>query len=204
MPGRPDTSADGGRTGAGCGAAEPEQAAARPGPWSIPCDRHAKATARPFEHVLGRLEALPVYEYTPKADGAAPARIDRGPMAQDWHHLFPAPGKDPLAVDTLDLAAVALAAIKELAAQVRTLEAEVAFLRDFVRVTQNGARPAVERLPGLVNMPAPPPAPPQPQAAHGPAGAGRAFLATVDPGWLNVADLRRAVGTPAPPPHGGQ
>jgi hypothetical protein len=50
----------------------------------------------------------------------------RGPVAQDWHELFPSE-KDPLRIDTVDPAGVAFAAIKGLysLAKVAALEASV-------------------------------------------------------------------------------
>ncbi len=92
--------------------------------WSVLCDRDKKENLRPFENVLERLEALPLYEYNYLAH--EPDRVTRGPVAQDWHALFGAEGKDPLRIGTLDADAVSLAALRELAARAEQLEAELA------------------------------------------------------------------------------
>ena len=76
--------------------------------------------------VLARVEQLPLYTYN--YIGQDPAVTNRGPVAQEWHALFPS-GKDPLKIETMDLDGVALAAIQGLAARNAALEAEVAELR---------------------------------------------------------------------------
>lgn len=80
--------------------------------WTSISDRRLKRNLRPFEGVLERLERLPLYEYSYIGNETG-ARC-RGPMAQDWHELFPS-RKPQDVIDTQDLDGVALAAIKELA-----------------------------------------------------------------------------------------
>jgi len=84
--------------------------------WSVACDRDLKENLRPLVGALDRVLELPIYEFNYR--GVEPARVCRGPTAQDWHRLFPS-SKDPLTIDTLDLDGVALAAIRELAQVVR-------------------------------------------------------------------------------------
>ncbi len=80
--------------------------------WASISDRRLKENLREFVGVLDRVEELPLYEYS-YIGGTARSR---GPMAQDWHRLFPS-AKNPLAIDTQDLDGVAMAALKELAAK---------------------------------------------------------------------------------------
>ncbi len=47
-----------------------------------------------------------------------------GPMAQDWHGMFPS-SKDSLRIDTIDLDGVALAALKGLTSLVRKQESTI-------------------------------------------------------------------------------
>lgn len=88
--------------------------------WAAVSDRNRKENVREVVGVLDRLCQLPVYDYNYK--GHAPERVSTGPMAQDWHRLFPS-AKDPLRIDTMDLDGVKLAAIRELAARVRRIQA---------------------------------------------------------------------------------
>lgn len=81
--------------------------------------------------VLARVEQLPLYTYN--YIGQDPAVVNRGPVAQEWHALFPS-GKDPLKIETMDLDGVALAAIQGLAARNRALEESLAAL-----AARNGA-----------------------------------------------------------------
>ena len=56
--------------------------------------------------------------------GADPDTVFRGPMAQDWHELFPSK-KDGRRIDTLDLDGISLAAIKGLVLENRALSSQV-------------------------------------------------------------------------------
>ena len=90
--------------------------------WSVVSDRAKKERVEPFDApVLERLRQLPIYEYNYRGQTA----VNRGPTAQDWHRLFPLAGKDRLRIENLEMDAVVLAGIKELAARVRGLEREV-------------------------------------------------------------------------------
>lgn len=90
--------------------------------WAVVSDRNAKDNLRSVVGVLERLEKLGVYEYNYK--GHDPAVVCRGPMAQDWHDLFPT-AKDKLRLDTIDLDGVTIAAIQELAELVDDLERQL-------------------------------------------------------------------------------
>jgi hypothetical protein len=77
------------------------------------------------QDVLARLDALPVSAWTYKSDEANARHA--GPMAQDFHAAFGF-GDDDTRLAPGDEAGVALAAVKELSAQVRGLQARVATL----------------------------------------------------------------------------
>lgn len=87
--------------------------------WAAVSDRNTKENLREVEDVLDRLETMPIYEYNYK--GQKSDATYRGPMAQDWHQLFPT-AKDPLRLDTMDVDGVTLAAIRELGHMVEALE----------------------------------------------------------------------------------
>jgi hypothetical protein len=95
--------------------------------WSSVCDQNMKENVLVLNprDVLQRVDELPVYEFNYK--GADAETRFRGPMAQDWHRLFPSK-KDPLRIDTLDLDGVALAAIKGLSALVKEQSERIAAL----------------------------------------------------------------------------
>lgn len=90
--------------------------------WAAVSDRDRKENLREFTGVLERVLDLPIYEYN--YIGQKSSRVCVGPMAQDWHRLFPS-AKDPLRIDTMDLDGVKLAAIRELATRVRRIQAAV-------------------------------------------------------------------------------
>ena len=75
---------------------------------------------------LERVGRLPLYEYN--FIGGDPGSICRGPMAQDWHALFPAK-KDPLGIDTMDLDGMTLAAVQGLLARMNAQEATIREMR---------------------------------------------------------------------------
>ena len=93
--------------------------------WAAVSDRNKKEniTELDVDATLARVETLPIYEYN--YIGSDPSLRCRGPMAQDWHELFPS-GKDPLMIDTMDLDGVTLAAVKGLAARVREQDTVIA------------------------------------------------------------------------------
>jgi hypothetical protein len=86
--------------------------------WAAISDANAKEnfvlldTAR----VLRSVDELPIYEYNFK--GNPPDVKCRGPIAQDWHRIFPS-NKPKHCIDTMDLDGVALAAIKGLSELVK-------------------------------------------------------------------------------------
>jgi trimeric autotransporter adhesin len=102
--------------------------------WAAVSDRNAKENLVKLDGkaVLAKIDRLPIYEYNYKRQDAG--QVYRGPVAQEWHALFPS-GKDPLRIDTLDLDGISLAAIKGLSAlakeqadTIRVLSARVNFL----------------------------------------------------------------------------
>jgi len=95
--------------------------------WAAVCDQNMKENVLVLNprDVLQRVDELPVYEFNYK--GADAETRFRGPMAQDWHRLFPSK-KDPLRIDTLDLDGIALAAIKGLSALVKEQSERIAAL----------------------------------------------------------------------------
>jgi hypothetical protein len=86
--------------------------------WASISDRGLKENLRGMESVLERVERLGIYEY----NYIGAETLSRGPMAQDWHALFPS-SKNPLMIDTQDLDGVALAALQELSRLTGQLEA---------------------------------------------------------------------------------
>jgi len=89
--------------------------------WAGVCDKNVKRDIREIEYtsVLDRVDRLKLYDFCYKGDPKKQKNM--GPMAQDWHQLFPST-KDPLKIDTMDLDGVALSAIKALLERVRSLE----------------------------------------------------------------------------------
>ena len=71
---------------------------------------------------LDKVDQLPIYQFNMK--GVDPGMLCRGPMAQDWHALFPS-SKNPLTIDTQDLDGITLSALKGLLHRVKELEAKV-------------------------------------------------------------------------------
>jgi hypothetical protein len=87
------------------------QIAAGSSGWSVLCDRTRKENIRTFDNVLERLDGLGIYEYNYIGQDAA--RVTRGPVAQEWHALFPS-GRDARRIGTMDVDAVSLASLREL------------------------------------------------------------------------------------------
>jgi len=83
------------------------------GAWAAISDRNAKENIVELDYkdVLDKVDQLPIYQYNYK--NTSPGLVCRGPVAQDWHALFPSE-KDPLKIDTMDLDGVSFAAIKGL------------------------------------------------------------------------------------------
>lgn len=90
--------------------------------WQVPSDRALKENVGPLTRVLERLGGLDVHEYNYK--GQPRSKRCRGPMAQRFHELFPS-GKNERRIETMDLDAVILAGIQELASKVRGLQETV-------------------------------------------------------------------------------
>jgi hypothetical protein len=92
--------------------------------WASISDRNKKENIIQLDDgvILEKVESLPIYQYN--YIGTEPGMVYRGPMAQDWHILFPS-DKDPLTIDTMDLDGVSLAAIKGLSTIVRKQDAQI-------------------------------------------------------------------------------
>ena len=88
--------------------------------WTSVSDVNAKRLFRDLdgEEVLARFAAMPVTEWSYKAQDAAIRHI--GPTAQDFHAAFGL-GEDPLRIGTLDADGVALAGVKAVEARTRHL-----------------------------------------------------------------------------------
>lgn len=99
------------------------------GAWAAVCDRNAKENLRELSplDILNRVEQLPIYEFNYK--GGSEGMRCRGPVAQDWHVLFPSE-KHPLTIDTMDLDGISLAAIKGLALLVRQQQKHIQQLQE--------------------------------------------------------------------------
>jgi hypothetical protein len=109
--------------------------------WGSLSDRNAKENLAALDSLdtLARVEALPIYEFN--YIGTDPGLKCRGPMAQDWHLLFPS-SKDALSIDTLDLDGITLAALKGLIALVRSQAARIDALENaFVEAARQPAHP---------------------------------------------------------------
>jgi len=100
--------------------------------WNSLSDRNAKEihTELDYETTLQKILSLPIYEYHYK--GTPENMTCRGPVAQDWHNLFPS-SKPPLMIDTMDLDGVTLAAVKGLALRVEQLQTIVATQQEQIR-----------------------------------------------------------------------
>ncbi len=88
-------------------------------------DRNAKENFQPLdpESVLARVVALPVTEWSYKADAGAGRHI--GPVAQDWHAAFGLNGHDDRHISMIDEGGVALAAIQGLSQKVEEQRADL-------------------------------------------------------------------------------
>jgi hypothetical protein len=92
--------------------------------WSALCDEAVKQNVDPLDgrETCAILEAVPIarWEYQ-----EAPGRVNIGPMAQAWHRAFPS-AKDPLRIEMLDLAGVALSAAKGCYVHIKQLQSRSA------------------------------------------------------------------------------
>lgn len=97
--------------------------------WAGISDRNMKENIieLDYDSVLSRVNSLPIYTYN-YAD-ATDEDLRIGPMAQNWHLLFPS-CKDPLCIDTVDLDGVKLACLKALSSRVDILKSEVKKMRE--------------------------------------------------------------------------
>lgn len=87
-------------------------------------DRAIKQNITPAPSVLERVEQLPLFEWEYKPEANLPGGRHIGPMAQDFKATFNL-GTDDKTINLLDGQGVLLQAIKELAARVRQLEAQL-------------------------------------------------------------------------------
>lgn len=87
-------------------------------------DVNIKTNIVPAPSVLERVEQLPLFEWEYKPETQLPAGRHIGPMAQDFKAAF-ALGTDDKTINLLDGQGVLLQAVKELAARVRQLEAQL-------------------------------------------------------------------------------
>jgi len=85
--------------------------------WAAISDRNMKDLHGEVNQtqILSQVRQLPIHRYNYK--GQDEDMIYIGPMAQDWHRLFPS-GKDPLKIDTTDPVGVALACCQALDARI--------------------------------------------------------------------------------------
>ena len=100
------------------------------------------------EDVLARLGAMPIREWSYKAQDAAIRHV--GPTAQDFHAAFGL-GEDPLGISTIDADGIALRAIQALEArtarQIAALEAENRMLRSQLDALKAAIAAAIGREP---------------------------------------------------------
>ncbi len=91
-------------------------------------DKRLKQDVRPIDGrgLLDKIDHLPVTSWDYKSD---PTRRHIGPMAQDFHAAFGLNGDDETHIGEVDIAGVSLAAIKELSAQMKIKDQEIAALR---------------------------------------------------------------------------
>lgn len=97
--------------------------------WSSISDRTKKEhlVELDYKNVLEKVDKLPIYQYN--YIGTDPELLCRGPVAQDWHELFPSK-KDPLRIETMDLDGISLASIKALSQEVKELRQELKLLKE--------------------------------------------------------------------------
>ena len=105
------------------------------GTWQSYCDRNAKTNFRPVDgaQLLEKLERLPIQHWNYKSQDAAIQHI--GPTAQDFYDLFQV-GDSRLTIATVDPDGIALAAIKELHKRNQELAAELAALKERIRMLE--------------------------------------------------------------------
>ena len=118
--------------------------------WTMLSDAGSKHLFRDLngEDVLARLEAMPIREWSYKAQDAAIRHV--GPTAQDFHAAFGL-GEDPLGISTIDADGIALRAIQALEArtarQIAALEAENRMLRSQLDALKAAIAAAIGREP---------------------------------------------------------
>ena len=78
---------------------------------------------------LNKIEKLEIYQYNFKTQDKS--KICRGPMAQDWHELFPS-NKDKLSIGTMDLDGITLSGLKGLIEKVNRQEEEIKELKKLI------------------------------------------------------------------------
>jgi len=82
------------------------------------------------ESVLDKVDKLPIFTFNYK--GNPEGQTCFGPMAQDWHELFPSSKPDG-GIETGDMLGVCLAAIQELSKQIKIQNKTITILK-----TNNG------------------------------------------------------------------
>jgi hypothetical protein len=113
--------------------------------WASLSDANAKENFRDVdgEVLLGKLAAMPVREWSYKAQDAAIRHM--GPTAQDFRAAFGL-GDFPLRINTIDADGVALAGVKALEARTRALSEENAALRAALEDLRREWQAAIEAL----------------------------------------------------------
>jgi hypothetical protein len=118
--------------------------------WTTVSDVNSKQLFRDLdgETVLSKLAAIPIREWSYKAQDAAIRHV--GPTAQDFHAAFGL-GEDPLGISTIDADGIALRAIQALEArtgkQIAALEAENRMLRSQLDALTRAIATAIGREP---------------------------------------------------------
>jgi hypothetical protein len=102
------------------------------GAWAAISDRNKKENIveLDYKEVLEKVNQLPIYQYNYK--DTSPGLVCRGPVAQEWHALFPSE-KDPLKIDTMDLDGITLASLKGLLSLVSQQQVEIDQLKQWVQ-----------------------------------------------------------------------
>lgn len=90
--------------------------------WAGISDRAVKENFRAVDDILGKIAALPLYDYNLKSQDASIRHI--GPVAQDFNEIFGFT-EDALRINSMDISGVTLAGVKALIAENESLEERV-------------------------------------------------------------------------------